>query len=127
MLGSSLRSIFCTGLAIIVLVTHTPGAVRGNRVAYMGGTSAIKQGSQGYLDVSNPVHMLFTADSSTLKIPYQSVTSLEFGQKIGRRVGATIALGVTTLGIGALPVLFSKKKKHYLTIGYAPTPIPERP
>jgi hypothetical protein len=25
---------------------------------------------------------------------------------------------VTTLGIGALPVLFSKKKKHYLTVAY---------
>jgi hypothetical protein len=43
---------------------------------------------------------------------------MEFGQKVGRRVGATIALGVTTLGIGALPVLFSKKKKHYLTVSY---------
>ena len=43
---------------------------------------------------------------------------MEFGQKVGRRVGATIALGVTTLGLGAMPVLFSKKKKHFLTVSY---------
>jgi len=33
-------------------------------------------------------------------------------------VGATVAHGVTTLSIGALPMLFSKRKKHYLTISY---------
>jgi hypothetical protein len=44
---------------------------------------------------------------------------MEFGQKVGRRVGTTIALGATTLGLAALPMLFSKKKKHFLTIGYA--------
>jgi hypothetical protein len=43
---------------------------------------------------------------------------MEFGQKVGRRVGSTIAFGVTTLGIGALPMLFSKKKKRFLTIAY---------
>ena len=116
--SASVRSALSAVLAFVLLITQLPGAVRGDRAAYMGGTSSIKQGSQGYLDVSNSVHMLFTAESSTLNIPYQSVTSLEFGQKIGRRVGATIALGVTTLGLAALPVLFSKKKRHYLTIGY---------
>ena len=29
-----------------------------------------------------------------------------------------MASGVTTLGIGALPMLFSKKKKHFLTIAF---------
>jgi hypothetical protein len=35
-----------------------------------------------------------------------------------RALGATIALGVTTMGIGALPILFSKKRRHYLTINF---------
>jgi hypothetical protein len=113
-----LRPTVCVFLAVVILVTHTAAAVRGERAEYIGGTASVKQGTQGRLDVSGPVELLFTSESSTLKIRYQGVTSLEFGQKIGRRVGATIALGVTTLGLAALPLLFSKKKRHYLTIGY---------
>jgi hypothetical protein len=41
---------------------------------------------------------------------------MDYGEHVGRRVGSTIALGVTTLGLMALPMLFSKKKRHYLTI-----------
>ena len=51
-------------------------------------------------------------------LPYEKITSLAYGQHAGRRVGQTIAWGVTTLGIGALPILFSKKRRHYLTIEY---------
>jgi hypothetical protein len=105
-------------LILAVSVAQSPAAVRGDRAAYIGGTASLKQGLQGKLDLGSPSELVFSADESTLKIPYRQVTSLEFGQKIGRRVGATIALGVTTLGIGALPVLFSKKKHHYLTVGY---------
>jgi hypothetical protein len=32
-----------------------------------------------------------------------------------RRVGSTIAVGVLTIGMMALPIIFSKKKRHYLT------------
>jgi hypothetical protein len=38
--------------------------------------------------------------------------------RAGHRVGATIALGVTTLGLFALPMLFSKKRKHFATVGF---------
>lgn len=31
----------------------------------------------------------------TYRVAYASITSMEFGQKVGRRVGATIALGIT--------------------------------
>lgn len=51
-------------------------------------------------------------------VPYDKISSLAYGQHAGRRVGQTIAWGVTTLGIGALPILFSKKRRHYLTIEY---------
>jgi len=55
---------------------------------------------------------------SDWKVPYKQVTYIGYGQHAGRRVGTTVSLGVTTLGIGALPVLFSKKRRHYLTLYY---------
>src|SRR5205814_4300751 len=61
---------------------------------------------------------IFSYKGGSFRLPYSSISSMEFGQKVGRRVGATIAWGVTTLGIGALPILFSKKKKHFLTLAY---------
>jgi hypothetical protein len=94
-------------------------AVRGDRAAFIGGTvTTVPRGTQGDLNVDGTQELTFSAKEGGIRIPYAQITEMEFGQKVGRRVGATIALGVTTLGIGALPVLFSKKKKHYLTVSY---------
>lgn len=51
-------------------------------------------------------------------VPSGKITSLEYGQKAGRRIGATIGWGATTLGLAALPMLLSKKRKHFATIGF---------
>jgi hypothetical protein len=86
---------------------------------YIGGTLAVPEGVEGKLDTSEERAVKFTAKGhAPVEIAYDRITSLEYGQKAGRRVGSTIALGVTTLGIGALPMLFSKKRRHYLSIGF---------
>src|SRR4051794_26878808 len=87
---------------------------------YIGGTvTMLKEGDLGTL-VDKNTNVLFKLEKgdTQLQIPYDKVTGLSYGQHAGRRVGSTIALGVTTLGIGALPLLFSKKRRHYLTIEY---------
>lgn len=91
------------------------------KAQYVGGTwSQLKEGVEGRLDVSGETAAVFIPDKkgAPVEIPYDKITSLEYGQKAGRRVGAAIGWGVTTLGVGALPLLFSKKRKHYLSIGY---------
>src|SRR5207302_7074087 len=89
------------------------------KAQYVGGTvSAIPANTESLLNLTGECRMDFEWKAGDWQIPYSSVTSLEYGQHAGRRVGATVALGVTTLGIGALPVLFSKKRRHYLTIAY---------
>jgi hypothetical protein len=89
------------------------------KAPYVGGTvSAIPNSTEAVLNLTDASKMDFKWKTGDWQIPYSSVTSLEYGQHAGRRVGATVALGVTTLGIGALPVLFSKKRPHYLTIAY---------
>jgi hypothetical protein len=90
-----------------------------NKTMYVGGTiGSIKQGTVGKSSAADEKVFVFTYKGGDLKIPYNEVTALSYGQHAGRRVGATVALGVTTLGIGALPVLFSKKRRHYLTLEY---------
>jgi len=88
-----------------------------DKTMYIGGTiTTIKEGTEGQSSAKDEKVFVFSAGASKIEIPYDQVDGLEYGQKAGRRVGATMALGITTLGIGALPVLFSKKRKHFLTI-----------
>lgn len=48
--------------------------------------------------------------TAAVTIPYAAITELEYGQKAGRRVA--VAVLVSPLA------LFSKKRKHYLTVTY---------
>lgn len=87
------------------------GAVRGDSAMYVGGTTAMEQNTKGRIDTSDAARMIFSSKNGQIEIAYGSILSLEYGQKAGRRV--SVALAVSPLA------LFSKKRKHYLTIGYA--------
>jgi hypothetical protein len=107
-------------LLVLTMLSPSLASVRGDKAAYVGGTvKTFKEGEQGLLVLDDTKELVFKYEKSAeFHLPYAQITSLEFGQKVGRRVGATFALGVTTLGVGALPLLFSKKKKHFLTIAF---------
>lgn len=89
-------------------------AVDGKKAEYVGGTvSGVPEKTEGILDTKHPETLTFTPGkkgSAPLAIPYQAITELEYGQKAGRRV----AVGLLVSPIA----LFSKKRKHYLTITY---------
>jgi hypothetical protein len=46
------------------------------------------------------------------------VTEISYGQDVHRRVGTAVAVGVFTLGVGALTAL-SKSKKHFVGMTWA--------
>jgi hypothetical protein len=50
-------------------------------------------------------------------IPYERIIDIEYGQKAGRRVGTAVATTILLGPIGLISLL-SKKRKHYVTIGY---------
>lgn len=88
-------------------------AVDGNKAQYIGGTVALPEKAEGRFNTSAEDAVTFTPDkrdAQPLRIPYAAITELEYGQKAGRRVG--VAIMVSPLA------LFSKKRKHYLTISY---------
>ncbi len=107
-------------LLILALAVPAFAGIGSKNAQYVGGTVAnVKQKTEAQLDVSGTESFSFKSKKvEHFSVPYSSITALSYGQHAGRRVGATIGLGVTTLGIGALPMLFSKKRRHYLTIEY---------
>jgi len=103
-------------LLLSVLIAFEPmlfAAVRGKEVRYVGGSIAgLKENTEGRLALDDG-EAVFTdkkAKDRLLAIPYNKIDSLEYGQKAGRRVG--VAVAVSPL------FLFSKKRKHFLTIGF---------
>ena len=90
-------------------------AVRGNETMYVGGTLDIPQKTEGILNLEGEKIAVFTYKGGEYELPYEQVTILEYGQKAGRRVGATVA-GFAAFGIPGLIALFSRKRKHFLSI-----------
>jgi hypothetical protein len=87
------------------------GAVGGKNALYVGGTMAgVAERTEGTLLTQGEEEAVFTAKNTKVAIPYKSITSLEYGQKAGRRV--TVAVLVSPLA------LFSKKRNHFLSITY---------
>jgi hypothetical protein len=58
------------------------------------------------------VHLL-KGKSEVAVIPVSAITEVSYGQDVHRRVGAAVAVGVFTLGAGALLAL-AKSKKHFV-------------
>ncbi len=86
-------------------------AVDGKKAEYIGGTvSAIPEKAEGRLATNLEDKVVFTFKNGVWEVPYSQITGLEYGQKAGRRVGVAIAISPIAL--------FSKKRKHYLTINY---------
>ncbi|MBI4466574.1 MAG: hypothetical protein HY656_03995 [Acidobacteria bacterium] len=86
-------------------------AVRGKEVMYVGGTiTTVPEATEGLLDYQDENVLRFTSPKGSFEIPYDRVTSLEYGQKAGRRLGVALAITIWAL--------FSKKRKHFMTIGY---------
>jgi len=82
-----------------------------DKTMYVGGTvSTVKEGSEGKSSTKDEKVFVFNYQGGKLEIPYDQVNDLEYGQKAGRRLG--LAIAVTWMA------LFSKKRKHFLTIGY---------
>ena len=115
-----------TALVLVLLCQSIALAGLGSKkAAYMGGSMAgfkdVKKDIEGTLDTTNNDELRFVYKMNKTEqsavIPYSSVIDLEYGQKAGRRVGMAVG---TTILLGPLGLLslFSKKRKHYLTIGF---------
>ncbi len=91
--------------------TDALAKVTGKEVMYVGGTIPnLPEGAIGEIDTKNEKALVFVCSKGRFEIPYENITSLEYGQKAGRRLGVALTL--------TLWALLSKKRKHFLTIGF---------
>ena len=96
--------------ALMPLAAAVPD--QGGRVEYIGGTLAeLPTGTSGRLAVTDPGRMVFANKRHPVDVPYPQINLLEYGQKADRRYLAAVLIS---------PIfLLTKKRDHFLTIGYA--------
>ncbi|MFN7937718.1 MAG: hypothetical protein U0R19_30600 [Bryobacteraceae bacterium] len=101
------RRIFCLGgIASACAATGDRG-----RVEYIGGTvDAFPGGTAGILKTSDKEYLILVTKKATMKVLYERVNLLEYGQQVSRRYALAILIS---------PVLIlSRKRKHFLTVGF---------
>ncbi|HZT38336.1 MAG TPA: hypothetical protein VFA28_10580 [Bryobacteraceae bacterium] len=102
-----LRLLLTTAAVIPLLRAGEPGA----HAEYVGGTRPeIPNNCPGVLQAIDEQYFVFYARKTNLRIPYERINMLEYGQKVDRRYVAAVLIS---------PVfLLSKKRQHFLTVGY---------
>jgi hypothetical protein len=77
----------------------------------MGGTlSSLSPRTTGWLVTTDSASMVFYSKKSVIRIPYERINQIEYGQKADRRVLEGILLSPL--------FVLTKKRDHYVTVGY---------
>ena len=98
-------------LSLLLITSVAHAGLGSKKTLYVGGTIAsLKEKTEGVSSSTDPTNFIFTYKEGKLIIPFDKITELEYGQKAGRRVGMAILISPLAL--------FSKKRKHFLTINY---------
>jgi hypothetical protein len=98
----------------VLFCLYVPGLVAartGSRVEYIGGTRAdIPPNNNGEIRVTDEIYFLFLAKHTQVKIPYERINLLEYGQKVDRRYIAAAVISPL--------FMLARKREHFLTIGF---------
>ena len=108
-----MRRFIAAGLAVLFVLASgsEAGGLDSKKAMYVGGTVAsVKERTEGIPSTTDEKVFVFVYKEGKLTVPYERINDLEYGQKAGRRLG--LALTVSPW------LLLSKKRKHFLTIGY---------
>lgn len=96
---------------LLIFAIATEAGLDSKKAMYVGGTvTTIKERTEGASSTNDEKVFVFTYKGGELKIPYDRVNDLEYGQKAGRRLGLALTISPW--------LLLSKKRKHFLTVGY---------
>ncbi len=102
-----LRFAACVCLSVVLL-----GAARdGSHAEYIGGTRAdIPANNSGEIKITDETYFVFVSKHTRVKVPYERINLLEYGQKVDRRYMAAVIISPL--------FMLAKKREHFLTIGF---------
>ena len=91
----------------VALTAAEPGV----KAQFMGGTLAgVPAKSSARLDLTSAEVLVFRCGQTDLRIPFQKIDTLEYGQTVSRRYAAAVLISPV--------LLLSKARKHFVTIEY---------
>ena len=98
-------------LMVLCSLCAVAGSKQGDHAEYIGGTRPdIPLHNSGVIETVDETYFVFLSKQTQIKIPYDRINLLEYGQKVDRRyISAAI--------ISPL-FLLAKKREHFLTIGF---------
>lgn len=83
----------------------------GVKAQFVGGTvNGIVAKTSFRLDVTGADTLLLHWDGTDLRIAYQKINTVEYGQNVSRRIAEAVLISPL--------LLLSKSRKHFVTIGY---------
>ncbi len=88
-----------------------PAGHPGSHAEYIGGTRPdIPERNDGSIQMTDKTFFIFASKKTEVRIPYERINLLEYGQKVDRRYLAAVVIN---------PIfLFAKKREHFLTLGF---------
>jgi CxxC motif-containing protein (DUF1111 family) len=114
-----MKKTFALMLSFLMPVAALAASDNSYKVMYDGGSVPdIKAGTDVKLYFDNTNIRLVKDKKDVVVVPVSAVTEISYGQDVHRRIGAAIAVGVFTLGVGALLAL-TKSKKHFVGLTWA--------
>jgi len=91
-------------LALVLLLVQS-------HVEYVGGTlPAVASGTGGSIELSDSRYLAFYTRGTQVRVPYERINLLEYGQKVDRRLLMAVVISPM--------FLLAKSRKHFLTVGY---------
>lgn len=98
----------------LTLLFHLLPAVAWNgagKATYAGGTiPGLPDEAKGNIGTTDENFFVFASKSVEVAIPWERINLLEYGQRVGRRIG--LAITVSPL------FLMTKARKHFLTVSF---------
>lgn len=102
------RSLLLLALAAVPMLQ---AGGQGSRAQLVGGTlAAVPVKSNARLDLTDNSVLVLRFARQEVRIPYQKVNTVEYGQNVSRRYAAAVLISPM--------LLLSKSRKHYVTLGY---------
>lgn len=98
-------------VSLLLCAFIAPAGQEGSRAEYIGGTLAdVPANNSGDIEVTDRVYFIFVSKHTQIKVPYERINLLEYGQKVSRRYISAVVIS---------PLLITaKKRQHFLTIGF---------